>query len=464
LTEIQLERLDDGILADYITSQRWYGSKSREIAAVNVLDEVPLQTADGARCSMAIVEVRFHPGTHDTYQMLVGARPAAEGWSRAVITEADGWTIYDALADPVLTSGLVDLMRADTSIAGREGTIELRTIAEGALDRELPPARAVSGEQSNSSVIFGDELILKLYRRLEAGINPELELLRFLTGREFPNVASLYGWHAYSGLPLDATLGVLQRFVAAGTDGWALALDAIANGVEEFYVALRRLGEVTGAMHAALASDPTDPGFAPEEPSVESLGLLVASVDEEIERVFVDLPEDVDDLEPILGRGEEVREQLRVLSHAGSVGRIIRHHGDYHLGQVLWTGDDWVVIDFEGEPARSLSERRQKRSPLRDVAGMLRSFAYASAASPLLRDVEPPPDFEQRAREEFLSGYLDTVDPSLLPPSEEAIGRLLSVFELEKAVYELRYELDNRPGWVGIPVTGIDRLLRAGVA
>jgi trehalose synthase-fused probable maltokinase len=217
-------------------------------------------------------------------------------------------------------------------------------------------------------------------------------------------------------------------------------------------------------MHSTLASDPSDAGFAPEIPSVESLGLLVASVDEEIERVFVDLPHDLDDLEPILGRGEEVREQLRTLSHAGSVGRVIRHHGDYHLGQVLWTGADWVVIDFEGEPARSLSERRQKRSPLRDVAGMLRSFAYVTAAAPMLRDTEPPPDFEEHARDRFLAGYFDTVDPSLLPPGDEAIARLLSVFELEKAVYELRYELDNRPGWVGIPVAGIERLLRAGVA
>jgi trehalose synthase-fused probable maltokinase len=464
MPEIELERLDGAVLADYITAQRWYGSKSREIATANVIEEIPLRSANGARCSVAIIEVRFHPGTHDTYQMLVGARPASEGWRDSVIGEADGWTIYDALADPTLVEGIVDLMRADTSIAGREGTIELRTIAPGVLDGPLPEPRAVSTEQSNSSVTFGDELILKLYRRLEAGINPELELLRFLTSRDFPNIASLFGWHAYSGRPLDATLGVLQRFVSGGTDGWHLALDSIAGDVEPFYVAIRQLGSVTGAMHSTLASDPTDPGFAPEEPSIESLGLLVASVDEEIERVFVDLPEDIEDLEPILGRGEEVREQLRMLSHAGSIGRIIRHHGDYHLGQVLWTGDDWIVIDFEGEPARSLSERRQKRSPLRDVAGMLRSFAYATAAAPMLRDAEPPEDFEPRAREEFLGGYLDTVDPSLLPPGEEAIGRLLSVFELEKAVYELRYELDNRPDWIRIPVTGIDRLLRAGVA
>jgi maltokinase len=217
-------------------------------------------------------------------------------------------------------------------------------------------------------------------------------------------------------------------------------------------------------MHSTLASDANDPSFAPEDSSVESLGLIVASVDEEIQHVFLDLPEDVEALAPIAGRGEEVRDQLRLLSHVGSIGRVIRHHGDYHLGQVLWTGDDWIVIDFEGEPARSLSERRQKRSPLRDIAGMLRSFAYVVSALPRLRDVDPPSDFEQQARDDFLAGYLSTVDASLLPSGEEAIARMLSVFELEKAVYELRYELDNRPDWIGIPVSGIDRLLHAGIA
>jgi trehalose synthase-fused probable maltokinase len=464
MTDIDLERLDETALAEYIAGQRWYGSKTREIAAVRVIDSVPLHISESVRCWVVIAEVRFHPGTHDTYQLLVGARPASEGWGESVVGELDGWTVYDAITDPQLSVGLVELMRAGTSVAGGEGTIELRSTDEAARLTGLPEPRTVKAEQSNSSVIFGDELILKVYRRLEAGINPELELLRFLTERGFPNVASLHGWHAYSGRPIDATLGVLQRFVAGAVDGWHFALDSVADDSDAFLDTVRQLGIVTGQMHSTLASDPSDPGFAPEIPSVESLGLLVASVDEEIERVFVDLPHDLDDLEPIVGRGEEVREQLRMLSHAGSVGRVIRHHGDYHLGQVLWTGADWVVIDFEGEPARSLSERRQKRSPLRDVAGMLRSFAYVTVAAPMLRDTEPPPDFEERARDQFLAGYFDTVEPSLLPPGDEAVERLLSVFELEKAVYELRYELDNRPDWIRIPVAGIERLLRAGVA
>ena len=153
-----------------------------------------------------------------------------------------------------------------------------------------------------------------------------------------------------------------------------------------------------------------------------------------------------------------------MLAHAGATGKTIRTHGDYHLGQTLWAGDDWVVLDFEGEPARSLAERRRKRSPLRDVAGMLRSFAYAATAAELLRGTPAPEGWEEQARVRFLEGYLDTVDQSLLPPGQAAIDRLLAVFELEKAVYELRYELDNRPEWVGIPVAGIQRLIEQAAA
>ncbi len=162
-----------------------------------------------------------------------------------------------------------------------------------------------------------------------------------------------------------------------------------------------------------------------------------------------------------------------MLTYAGATGKAIRTHGDYHLGQTLWAprdaegglaGDasgpgDWVVLDFEGEPARSLTERRRKRSPLRDLAGMLRSFAYVATAAELLRDAPVPEGWEDQARAQFLEGYFDTVDPSLLPVGQVAIDRLLTVFELEKAVYELRYELDNRPAWVGIPVAGIQRLI-----
>ena len=216
---------------------------------------------------------------------------------------------------------------------------------------------------------------------------------------------------------------------------------------------------MTAALHNALAADPADSQFAPEEPSGEALALLAASIDEEIEQVFASLP-DQPAVAPVAGRGEDVRDRLRSLSHIGQLGKVIRNHGDYHLGQVLWTDDgDWLILDFEGEPARSVPERRRKLSPLRDVAGMLRSFAYAASASVILRGVEAPADWEESCRSGFLDGYLETIERTLLPSGEQSIERLLTVFELQKAVYELRYELGSRPDWVSIPVAGILRML-----
>jgi trehalose synthase-fused probable maltokinase len=424
---------DDSSLIEFITSQRWYGSKTREVGSATVVDRAQLRDD----LEVQLVEVRFETGTHETYQLLV-----------------DG-TGFDALRHEANARVLLDLMRAGETLPGNEGAVEFASLGSVG---EPQAARLIDGEQSNSSVVFDDALILKVFRRVEAGINPELELLRFLTEAGFPNIAELAGWYAYVGGQMEATLGIMQRFVPDAEDGWERALEAIAAGDEAFLDSLRRLGEVTGRMHTALGSDPTEPSFCPEETSTESLGLLTATVDEEIERVFLSLPDDVPDLDLIRGRGEEVRERLRLLTNVGGTGRVIRVHGDFHLGQTLWDGNDWVILDFEGEPARSLPERRRKRSPLRDVAGMLGSFGYAASAAEVLRDTRPPDDWEERARDGFLQGYRATVDRSLVP-SGAAMDKLLKVFELEKAVYELRYELNNRPDWVRIPLRGIRELL-----
>jgi trehalose synthase-fused probable maltokinase len=284
-------------------------------------------------------------------------------------------------------------------------------------------------------------------------------MLRFLSDKGFPNIAPLGGWYQYEGELMDATFGVVQRFIHGARDGWELALDELGTDPERFVTRLRELGAVIGNMHTVLASDGSDPAFAPEEPSDESLALLTATIDEDIERQFLELP-DVEAVAPIAGHAAEVRDRLQLLSHVGARGRLIRHHGDLHLGQTMLSGDaTWIVLDFEGEPARPLLERRRKRSPLRDVAGMLRSFAYAASASDLQRGRPAPEGWEERAREAFLAGYLESVDPALLPPGEAPTRTLLSIFELEKAMYELRYELNNRPDWVSIPVAGIARLL-----
>ena len=438
--------MDENALIEYVTRQRWYGAKSRAVSHSAVHDAITIRQAE-PQLFLALVELRYDTGAHDLYQLLFSA-------------DSYG-TPFEGLAEnPSLARELVSAMRTSLTAQGVQGVVEFEPADDfSALGRELGAARLIDSEQSNSSVVFDDALILKIFRRLEPGINPELELLRFLGAHGFRNIPVLGGWYSYSGGPLTTTLGLLQEYVADGIDGWQLALDEIASAPERFLDRLGRLGEVTAHMHTALGSDPSDAAFCPEEPSVESLGLLTATVDEEIARVFLSLPEDDERLAPIAGRGEEVREQLRLLTHAGSSGRVIRTHGDYHLGQTLWGRNDWVIIDFEGEPARTLVERRRKRSPLRDVAGMLRSFAYAATAAGLTRDADVPDDWEERARERFLESYLDTVDATLLPAGEAGIERLLAVYELEKAVYELRYELDNRPDWVRIPVAGIERLM-----
>jgi trehalose synthase-fused probable maltokinase len=435
--------VDEQRLIEFVTQQRWYGSKSRDVSHASVIDRATLLEGDEG-LEVLLVEIRFDTGTHETYQLLVSGES------------------LDALGDSGHVRELVHLIRGGVTVQAGEGTIEFRHVPGFAhLGTNLLEARSIGAEQSNTSIVFDEELILKVFRRLEAGINPELEVLRFLTEQRFPNIAALGGWFAYAGRPIDSTLGILQQYVADARDGWTLALDALGDDPEAFLLRLRRLGEVTGEMHRALGSDANDPNFAPETPSFESLGLLTATVDEEIARLFLSLPDD-ELVEPISGRGEEVREQLRQMTYAGTIGKTIRTHGDFHLGQTLWDGEDWVIIDFEGEPARSLYERRRKRSALRDVAGMLRSFSYAISAARLQRGIETPDDWEERARDHFLDGYYATVDPSLIPSGQESLRRLLSVFELEKAVYELRYEIDNRPGWVGIPVEGIRRLLEEG--
>jgi maltokinase len=435
---------EERALVEFVTDQRWFGSKTRDVVQASVVDRATVGAGDPA-LEVLLVEIRFDTGTHETYQLLRGAG-------------------LDVLAEPDTATELVRLIRHGTTVNAREGTVELVPVAGSfvGLADAVGVTRLIDVEQSNSSVVLDDQLILKVFRRLEPGVNPELEMLAFLTEHAFPHIARLAGWYQYVGRPMESTLGILQQFVPDGRDGWELALDSLSDRTEWFLYELEHLGEVTGELHTVLGSDSTDPSFAPEQPSTESLGLLTATVDEEIEAIFLDLPDDDPELEPLLGRGEEVRERLRLLTNLGGVGRVIRHHGDFHLGQTLHSPRGWVLIDFEGEPARSLPERRRKRSPLRDVAGMLRSFAYVASAGPLLRGVEPPSGWEEQARAVFLDAYRASVDPSLIP-SGTAMDKLLQVFELEKAVYELRYELNHRPDWLPIPVAGIVRLLDAEV-
>jgi trehalose synthase-fused probable maltokinase len=449
-----VQALDEPTLEAWLRERRWFASKSRELQGVHVLDVLTLRAED-APLVVALVEARFHAGTHELYQLVL---TLGDGATTAPVAEVGAVAVIDALAEPEAAAELGELLLACAEIEGPASRVRFLRPG-GATAGELPrPVRALGAEQSNSSIVFADALILKCFRKLEAGENPELEMLRFLDAHGFRHIAPLEGWYEYRGELLEATLGVAQRFVS-GRDGWEVALEDLASDPDRLTARLHALGRVIGEMHRVLGSDGGDADFAPEEKGGEAVALIVATIDEEIRRAFEDLPEDDERFAPIAGRGQELRDRLAGLARIGAGGMAIRTHGDLHLGQTLLRPDDaWVILDFEGEPARPLLERRRRRSPLRDVAGMLRSIAYVAVAARDQRGADVPEGWVDEARTAFTGGYHETVDAALLPGGENA-RTLIAIFELEKAVYELAYERDNRPEWVGIPVAGIARIL-----
>src|SRR3954447_4095346 len=434
-------RLDDDVMLPYLRAQRWFGAHEREVTSASLVDVVRL--ADDPVLEVALVDVHFEAGAHDLYQLL--------------LRDTRG-ELFDATTDPHLGTRLVELASEQAARDGGAGRLTFSSIRP-VTPPATPAARALGGEQSNTVVVV-DDLLVKTYRRVHAGVNPELDMLLFFAEHDFAHVPELVGWYGYEGERVQATLGLLQGFLADAVDGWALGTSEVPRAPDTFLSRLHRLGTVIGEMHGVLASDASDPAFAPEDPTPESAGLLTARIDEEIDGTFDELG-DREELAPLAGRRGDAHDLLVVLGQSTTLGRGIRTHGDLHLGQTLWQGGDWRVIDFEGEPARAAAARRQKAQPLRDVAGMLRSFSYLAAA--LDRNGHRVPDgWEQAARDEFLTGYRATAAVAVLPASREAQDSQLVMFELEKAFYELRYELDHRPDWVDIPVRSIGALLERG--
>jgi trehalose synthase-fused probable maltokinase len=437
MSEVETTVLSSDDLYALLEGQRWFARHAEDPVEVRVVDQAEL-SARPPRILDLLAEVAYAPGDRAFYQLLV-ALPETS----------------DALADPAGVRELLNLLRSGASIAARDGTVEFSAWGDVLPDAAVDSIRSVGVEQSNSSVVVDGQLLVKVYRRLEAGISPELELLRFLAAHGFPNSPEPRGWWSYTGVQMAATLGLVQRYIPDAIEGWQLALADLET--PEFAGRVARLGEVVGAMHATLASDPQDPAFAPELATRETFSLLAATVDDEIEQMFLHLPDD-ERLAPIVGRDDAARELLRSIGTVASPGSLIRHHGDLHLGQVLWAGDDWFIVDFEGEPARTLSERRSKRSPLRDVAGMLRSLNY------VVQVAAAGDELEQRLRTAFLDAYLASVQSASILPAPDDVERLITIFELEKTIYELRYELAYRPDWVWIPVAGFERLLERASA
>lgn len=350
----------------------------------------------------------------------------------------------------------------------------------------------MAAEQSNTSIVFGDLAILKLFRRLEVGENPDVEISRHLTLHTgFRHTPPLLGTLRFESADGGiAVAGMLQQFLPGVGDAWSYALDRARpyfRGDSErpenaFARDAERLGFVTRELHEALATETTDPAFAPVRTTREDVSAWAAAVRAAVTDSFVMLERRIDANSLPPARMDEARalarrrpELLEHLSHTvdslgNRLGDRIRHHGDYHLGQVLRTVDgDFMIIDFEGEPARPLAERRALHSALRDVAGMLRSFAYAAATLAVEqrealepRVLEPlAARWEREVRDAFLTGYAREAHSRFLPASPEDASRLLELFEMEKVFYELGYELNNRPDWVWIPMRGVSRLLAA---
>jgi maltose alpha-D-glucosyltransferase/alpha-amylase len=509
-------------LPSYLAEQRWFGGKARTIRSAELVDVVPVPLgastgSDARQALLMIVSIAYAEGPGDCYAIAVlraegdGGR---DGSAKLKISGTGGsFVLVDALKDQRFLSALLQLIDGQATLRGEKGELRASQTsayegARGAIATKLP-AKPVGAEQSNTSIIYGDKLILKLFRRVEEGVNPDLEIGAFLTEKaKFPNTPQVAGSLRYVTRDgKQSAQGILQRFVANQGDAWSYTLKSlsgfyavargaasgkgasdmekaafIANETGEFLKSAALLGQRTAEMHLALASDPSDRLFAPEPFTMEFQSELEQSMRRLSGRVFTQLREKISGL-PL----DQQETAKRVSTQEAEIGNRIqkalskpiratrtRIHGDYHLGQVLYTGSDFVIIDFEGEPARPLAERRTKRSPLQDVAGMVRSFHYAAFA-PLLTAGETNSGASELSveklgswaeawnvsvAERFLGSYFQAAGKAAyLPKSREETQVLLDLHLLEKAVYELGYELNNRPTWVGIPLQGISRIL-----
>jgi len=516
------ERLES-VLLGYIPQRRWFGGKARRIKTVSISDIVSVPGAEGFSFLTSVV-ISYAEGDPDTYMLPIAFANAAEAphilerwphsaiaWVRNQGEEARG-LLYDALGPPNVAEAMLGAIARRRRAVGGMGTLVGSTTRAFARLRGPETVRLEAqlsvAEQSNNSVIFGERLMLKVFRRLEEGVNPELEVGRFLTEKtSFSQIAPLAGSLEYrraKGEPV--TIAILQGYVPNQGDAWQYTLNTVSHffnapelvGLEPprmprsvpeasrhelpeiairtiggYLESARLLGKRTAELHRALSSDPEDPAFAPERITTsdqrsiyQSLSGLSMRATELLRSQLNKLPADT---------REEGRQVLDLESRIAAILKSflarrmnttrIRVHGDYHLGQVLYTGHDFVIIDFEGEPTRTLYERRLKRLAMRDVAGMLRSFSYASQAA--LRTQQIPagrlPELHGWARfwvdcvsAEFLKSYLAVAGKeSWVPQTQEDLELQLTTMLLEKALYELRYELNTRPDWVRIPLHGI---------
>ncbi len=528
----QLKATLESILPDYLYTRRWFGGKARVAQSLHITEVIPVPYKDG-EAQMITLQVDYTQGEPETYLLLLAyaegehatlmhaempqvvvARLQVEGNNEAGV-------LFEASADKNFLTFPLDAIAHHHRFKGMAGELIATTTdvfqqlkAEAThLDPSL-----IKGEQSNTSIIYGDRFILKLFRKLEEGINPDLEIGRFLTEKKvlehFASVAGALEYRRPKAQPI--TVGILQEFVVNSRNAWEYTLDSLRDYFEHVEVqhsdmtevpvpsvsllelqaqeipelasrligayldSAQLLGQRTAELHIALASDPDNPDFAPEAFSsfyqrsiYQQARNLTGQILLLLKKRLKQLPPDSQPLaQEVLNRQEQIMGRFQLLLNQKITAMRTRTHGDYHLGQVLYTGKDFIIIDFEGEPARSLGERRMKRSALRDVAGMLQSFNYAAKMA-LRNEVETGmsradnlPVMEQWAQywyswvsAAFLNSYLETASKgSFLPQTSSELQVLLDAYVLEKVIYELGYELNNRPDWVEIPLRRILQL------
>ena len=492
LTAPVLAQLGSEQLAAFLLQRRWFGGKGRAPARVRIGDVIEIDR-DGVRTAVARLDVDVGGGRTVYYQLPLAVRPDGRGEAPASVlarVEGDGerGVLFDAVEDERFRATLGRAFAAGAALGGAGGSrlVVERITGEGTTGHEVAgqPSRTVRAEQSNTSIIFGDVAIMKLFRRLEPGINPDVEIGRFLTTKtHFAHTPPLLGIVRYEGRETHSVAGMLQGFLPGSSDAWQYALEgsrswfaaADDDAVHPFAGDAEQLGRITRELHDALASARDDEEFVPRRAQRADVQRWADNARRRIEDATAlirdrlgsgRLPDErsargiVDDQGAYLSRLDELVSLI-----GDDAGELIRHHGDYHLGQVLRTRDgDFQIIDFEGEPARPLAERRERNSALRDVAGMLRSFAYAAAtlaAEQRGRERDSTEVMERRAavwergaREAFLRGYLAGASAPFLPATPQRVDALRELFETEKVFYEMSYELNNRPDWVWIPIAG----------
>jgi maltose alpha-D-glucosyltransferase/alpha-amylase len=517
------EHLETANLPNYLPKQRWFGGKTRHIKSITIADWAALEPSNSA---LVLLDVQFDPGGRDVYlasfAMTFGT--AAEELRHAaphsivspVVSSKIAGLLYDGAYDEKTCLELLSLIEQEREIHTRHGLI--RGVPGKALRTSLGSAetpytvRRSSAEQSNTSIIYGERLILKLFRHPEHGINADAEIGRYLTEKtDFDRIPPFAGSIEY--VPSEdgetSVLAMLQGFVANEGDGWKWTVEELDRYYETaatlafpekeagelghildlseqptsqlarehlgiYLDSALTLGRRTAELHVALGSPTDDPAFAPEPFEEKDLQTLVTNVRQHGSHVFdvlkdrlPFLPDNVIEIAAtVLSRRRRILDHFETLKWQAADLQRIRIHGDYHLGQVLRVKTDFVILDFEGEPARPIEYRRTKQNALKDVAGMLRSFSYAAYAGLINFTTRHPENvdrlepwarlWERSASAEFLRAYLATAQgATFLPAGREGLRKLLDLFLLDKALYEVLYELNARPEWVRIPLMGI---------